>query len=143
MCRYPSPTETIALGEVGVSGTGTDLAIVTFANGNYLSHQALPRLEAAGIKTRIVDLRWLAPLPEAALLAAVQGCEHILIVDETRRSGGVAEALMALFAEQTAVPAARLTATDSFIATGPAYGATMPSADSIFQAALALIGGKA
>ena len=143
MCRYPAPTETIALGEVGVSGTGTDLAIVTFANGNYLSQQALPRLTAAGIKTRIVDLRWLSPLPEAGLLAAVQGCQHILIVDETRRSGGVAEALMALFAEQTAVPAARLTATDSFIATGPAYGATMPSADSIFQAALALIGGKA
>lgn len=143
MCRYPAPTETIALGEVGVSGTGTDLAIVTFANGNYLSQQALPRLTAAGLKTRIIDLRWLAPLPEAGLLAAVQGCQHILIVDETRRSGGVAEALMALFAEQTAVPAARLTATDSFIATGPAYGATMPSADSIFQAALALIGGKA
>jgi len=143
MCRYPAPTETIALGEVGVSGTGTDLAIVTFANGNYLSHQALPRLTAAGIATRIIDLRWLSPLPEAGLLAAVQGCQHILIVDETRRSGGVAEALMALFAEQTAVPAARLTATDSFIATGPAYGATMPSADSIFQAALALIGGKA
>ena len=143
MCRYPDPAETITLGEAGVSGQGTDLAIVTFANGNYLSHQALPRLEAAGIKTRIVDLRWLSPLPEAGLLAAVQGCQHILIVDETRRSGGVAEALMALFAEQTAVPAARLTATDSFIATGPAYGATMPSADSIFQAALALIGGKA
>ena len=143
MCRYPAPTETIALGEVGVSGTGTDLAIVTFANGNYLSHQALPRLTAAGIATRIIDLRWLSPLPEAGLLAAVQGCQHILIVDETRRSGGVAEALMALFAEQTAVPAARLTATDSFIATGPAYGATMPSADSIFQAALALTGGKA
>ena len=143
MCRYPAPTETIALGEVGVSGTGTDLAIVTFANGNYLSQQALPRLTAAGIKTRIIDLRWLAPLPEAALLAAVQGCQHILIVDETRRSGGVAEALMALFAESTQIPTARLTATDSFIATGPAYGATLPSADSILEAALALTGGKA
>ncbi|MDP3961541.1 MAG: thiamine pyrophosphate-dependent enzyme [Pseudorhodobacter sp.] len=142
MCRYPDPAERIALGEVGVTGEGTRLAIVTFANGNYLSHQALPRLEAAGIATRIIDLRWLSPLPEAGLLAAVQGCKHILIVDETRRSGGVAEALMALFAERTTIPAARLTATDSFIATGPAYGATMPSADSIFQAALALTGGK-
>jgi len=143
MCRYPDPAERIALGEVGVIGEGTGLAIVTFANGNYLSHQALPRLEAAGIATRIIDLRWLSPLPEAALLAAVQGCQHILIVDETRRSGGVAEALMGFFAEQTTIPTARLTATDSFIATGPAYGATMPSADSIFQAAQALIGGKA
>ncbi|MDP2739728.1 MAG: thiamine pyrophosphate-dependent enzyme [Pseudorhodobacter sp.] len=142
MCRYPDPDERIALGEVGVTGTGADLAVVTFANGNYLSQQALPRLEAAGVKTRIIDLRWLSPLPEAGLLAAVQGCRHILIVDETRRSGGVAEALMALLAERTTTPTARLTATDSFIATGPAYGATLPSADSIFQAALALTGGK-
>jgi len=142
MCRYPDPAESTALGEVGVCGAGSDLAIVTFANGNYLARQALPRLEAAGINTRIIDLRWLSPLPEAGLLAAVQGCKHILIVDETRRSGGVAEALMALLAEQSGLPTARLTATDSFIATGPAYGATMPSADSIFQAALALTGGK-
>jgi 2-oxoisovalerate dehydrogenase E1 component len=33
----------------------------------------------------------------------------------------------------------RLTAEDSFIATGPAYAATMPSADSIFAAAMELL----
>jgi 2-oxoisovalerate dehydrogenase E1 component len=34
---------------------------------------------------------------------------------------------------------ARLTAQDSFIATGPAYAATMPSADDIVAAALELV----
>ncbi len=139
MNTYPAPDQTISLGEVGVDGTGTDLAIVTFANGNYLSHQALPRLTAAGIKPRIIDMRWLSPLPVDALVEAAKGCKHILIVDETRHSGGVAEALMALFAERTSVPTARLTAKDSFIATGPAYAATMPSADDIFAAATALV----
>lgn len=142
MCRYPAPDQVIGLGEVGVSGAGEDLAIVTFANGNYLSHQALPRLAKAGVTARIVDMRWLSPLPAEALVAAVKGCKRILIVDETRRSGGVAEALMALFAESTSIPAARITAHDSFIATGPAYGATMPSADGIFDAAMALMGAK-
>ncbi|MDP4032079.1 MAG: thiamine pyrophosphate-dependent enzyme [Pseudorhodobacter sp.] len=141
MCRYPAPDQTIPLGEVGLQGTGTDLAIVTFANGNYLAHQALPRLTAADINTRIIDLRWLSPLPDESLLAAVKGCKRILIVDETRRSGGIAEALMALFAENTKTPTARLTATDSFIATGPAYGVTMPSAESICEAAMALTRG--
>ena len=42
MRRYPAPDQAIALGEVGVHGAGTDLAIVTFGNGTYLSHQALP-----------------------------------------------------------------------------------------------------
>ncbi len=141
MTRYPDPSEVIALGEVGVRGDGTDLAIVTFGNGTYLSRQAEARLAADGVKTRIVDMRWLSPLPAEGLVQAVEGARRILIVDETRRSGGVAEALMALYTERTDVPLARVVAEDSFIATGPAYAATMPSADSIYAAAKALIGG--
>ena len=139
MQTYPDPSRRIGLGEVGVSGSGTDLAIVTFGNGNYLSHQALAQITDAGIKTRIIDTRWLSPLPKTALTAAVQGCKHILIVDETRHSGGVAEALMAHFHEVSTAKLARLTAEDSFIATGPAYAATMPSAASIVAAAKGLV----
>ena len=132
---YPAPGNSIALGQVGVHGDGTDLAIVSFANGHFLSRQAQADLAAQGIDARVIDLRWLSPLPEEALLEAVKGCKHVLIVDETRRSGGVAEGLMALCAEHLDVPFARLTSEDSFIATGPAYAATMPSQDSIVAAA--------
>ena len=141
MRLYPDPSQVIAHGEVGVDGCGTDLAIVTFGNGVYLSHQALPAIAAAGISARVIDMRWLSPLPKAALTAAVQGCRHVLVVDETRRSGGVAEALMAHFIEATTARLARITAEDSFIATGPAYAATLPSRDSIAEAAIALAGG--
>lgn len=140
MCRYPGPSEVIRLGEVGIYGDGTDLAIVTFGNGTYLSRQAEKRLAEGGVKARVIDTRWLSPLPSDALVEAAKGCKRILIVDETRRSGGVAEALMALFAERTDVPLARITAEDSFIATGPAYAATMPSADGIYAAAIDLLG---
>ncbi len=139
MRPYPAPDRTIALGEVGVTGDGP-LAIVTYGNGHYLSQQAAPLLQARGIDTRIVDLRWLAPLPEQALLDAVQGAQKVLVVDECRRSGNVSEALMTLLAERTDLPARRLAAEDSFIATGPAYAATMPSRGSIAEAAAALWG---
>ena len=140
MTRYPDPSERIGFGEVGVSGDGTDLVIVTFGNGVYLSHQAMPQIGAAGIKARIVDTRWLSPLPKAALTAAVAGCRNILIVDETRHSGGLAEALMAHFHEAApGVPLARITAEDSFIATGPAYAVTMPSSAGIVAAAQGLV----
>ncbi|MFN6951125.1 MAG: dehydrogenase E1 component subunit alpha/beta [Albidovulum sp.] len=139
MHLYPGPDETIPLGEVGVHGTGTDLAIVSFANGYYLSRQAEKRLAESGVHARAIDLRWLSPLPEEALLAALRGTGRILIVDETRRSGGVAEALMAFLTERTDLPLARITAEDSFIATGPAYAATMPSASGIFDAAMELM----
>ncbi|MGL4281724.1 MAG: dehydrogenase E1 component subunit alpha/beta [Albidovulum sp.] len=142
MRTYPARNETIPLGEVGVHGSGSDLAIVTFGNGYYLSRQAEARLAEAGVKARVIDMRWLSPLPADALVEAVKGAKRILIVDETRHSGGVAEALMALFTERTDVPHARITAEDSFIATGPAYAATMPSADGIFAAAMQLMGAK-
>ncbi|MEZ5737794.1 MAG: thiamine pyrophosphate-dependent enzyme [Novosphingobium sp.] len=135
MTRYPDPSERIGFGEVGLHGDGDDLAILTFGNGTYLSRQAQKRLEANGIKARVIDIRWLSPLPEEAILQAVSGCRRVLVVDETRRTGGLADALMTLLTERTDLPHARLSAEDSFIATGPAYAATMPSADGIVAAA--------
>lgn len=139
MSLYPPRQERIALGEVGVHGTGKDLAIVTFANGFYLARQAEKALRERGINLRIIDLRWLAPLPEASLLSAVEGCRNILVVDECRRTGGQSEALITLFNARKTAPVTRIAAHDSFIATGPAYATTLPSADDIVAAALRMM----
>ena len=139
MTHYPSPDQTIRLGDVGVHGQGKELAIVTYGNGHYLSRQAEKQLQEKNIDLRIIDLRWLAPLPEKALLDATRGCKSILIVDECRRTGGQAEGLMALFTEAGHRRVSRLTAEDSFIATGPAYGVTMPSTEQIIDAALGAV----
>ncbi len=141
MRRYPAPSERLPLGQVTTHGEGADVAIVTFGNGTYLSTQAQRRLGEKGVEVRVIDLNWLSPLPEESLLEAAQGCKRVLIVDETRRTGGLAEALMALFAEKSDLPHARLVAEDSFIPTGPAYAATMPSADGIVAKVLELAGG--
>jgi 2-oxoisovalerate dehydrogenase E1 component len=139
MTIYPDPAERTPFGEVGVFGDGQDLCIVTYGNGYYLSRQTESRLKADGLNVRIIDLRWLAPLPAEALLHAIQDCKRILIVDECRQTGGQAETLMALFTERLEVPTARVVAKDSFIATGPAYAATLPSAEEIYHAATALV----
>ncbi len=141
MTTYPSPEQRIALGDVGVHGAGTDLAIVTYGNGHYLSRQALPELEAAGLSVRVIDMRWLAPLPEDALRQATKPCRHVLIVDECRRTGSQSEALMTFFCEESdGIPTARIVAEDCFIATGPAYAAPLPSKDGIVASALKLTG---
>jgi 2-oxoisovalerate dehydrogenase E1 component len=141
MRSYPAPDQRIALDSVGVHGDGDDLAIVTYGNGHYLSRQAQHDLSALGVAARVIDLRWLAPMPEEALLEAI-GSRPVLIVDECRRTGGQAEALMAVMAEAGVKQFARLTAEDSFIATGPAYGATLPSRSRIVAAAQALLAQK-
>jgi 2-oxoisovalerate dehydrogenase E1 component len=140
MQTYPDVSERIALGEVGINGDGTDIAIISYANGCYISLQVQKDLMDRGINARVIDLRWLTPLPEEKMLKALGTCRHVLIVDETRQSGGVSESIMTLLAENIHVPFERLASEDSFIPTGPAYASTMPSKDSIFNAALKLIG---
>jgi len=125
---------------VGVRGNGTDLAIVSYANGFYFSAQAEKILrETHGIACRIIDIRWIAPLPERAIISATIDCKYILIVDECRSTGSQSESLMTLFAEKSNQSPTRLAAKDSFIATGPAYGVTMPSRNDIVNAALVLV----
>ena len=139
---YYAPGENaLRLGEIGVHGDGTDLAIVTYGNGYYYSRQAEKLLAEQGVKARVIDLRWLAPLAEDALLEAIASCERILIVDECRITGSQSEALMALFAERApGKQVARIAADDSFIALARAAPYTLPSRDSIVAAALALLG---
>jgi len=139
MRPYPGPDQRIALGDVGLHGDGADLAIVTYGNGHYLSRQAQHDLAGQGIDARVIDLRWLAPLPQEALLCGI-GDRPVLVVDECRHTGGQAEGLMALLHEAGVRQMARVTAEDCFIATGKAYGATLPSRESIVAGAVALLG---
>ncbi len=142
---YDAPGEgkPAPLGEIVRHGRGKDLAILTYGNGYYLSRQAGEVLtKQYGVKVRVIDIRWLAPLPEVAILKAISPCESVLIVDECRRTGSVSEALMTLLAESGRPPAqfARLAADDSFIPLGKAATVTMPGKDSIIAAALDLTG---
>jgi 2-oxoisovalerate dehydrogenase E1 component len=132
----PADATPVRLGEVGQFGDGTDLAIVTYGNGTFLSRQAMADLPG----TRVVDLRWLAPLPGDALLAATAPCTRVLIVDECRTTGSQSEALMAFFMEHApGKPVARIAADDSFIPLGRAATATLPSRASITAAARELL----
>ncbi len=127
------------LGRVRRHGAGRDLLIVTYGNGLYLSLRALPRLEQLGIAATVLDLRWLSPLPQADLLAAAADFDRVLVVDECRRSGGIAEPVIALLVDDGfAGRIARVTSQDSFIPLGPAADTVLLGEDDIVEAAAAL-----
>ena len=138
---YAAPgADEIRLGQLGVHGDGKDLAIITYGNGYYLSRQAEALLAQDGIKARVIDLRWLAPLDPAAIVAAVGDAARVLIVDECRVTGSQSEALMALVMEQMPDKrVARLAADDCFIPLGKAATIPLPSRDDIVAAAKALL----
>jgi 2-oxoisovalerate dehydrogenase E1 component len=44
MCHYPPPDAALPQGEVGVHGDGTELAIVSYANGNVAHAEGLVQM---------------------------------------------------------------------------------------------------
>ena len=126
----------VALGQVGVHGDGGDLLLVTFGNGVRLSLRAQSRLADLGVTSTVVDLRWLAPLPLEALSEIAARFPAVLVVDETRRSGGVAEGVITGLVEGGyRGHVARVTSADTFIPLGPAAATVLLSEDDVVAAA--------
>jgi 2-oxoisovalerate dehydrogenase E1 component len=117
-----------------------DLTLVTFGNGVPMSLRAARRLAADGIGARVFDLRWLAPLPAAQLLAEARRTSRVLVVDETRHSGGVSEGVIATLVDGGfRGRIARVTAADSFVPLGDAASLVLVSEPEIETAARRLL----
>ncbi len=133
----------IPLAEVEEFGNGDELAIISYANGYYLSRQAEKELAELGIACRVIDLRWLAPLNESAIIEAAKACRHLLIVDECRKTGSISEAIVTCLHEalgEACPPLARITADDCFIPLADAATLPLPSKAQIVEAAVELVG---
>ncbi len=143
LCDYPSPNEKITWGEVGVRGPDeSSIVILSYGNGFYLSLQAARKVEEErGIQIKVVDIRWLAPLPLEAILQQVKDAKAILIVDESRKTGSISEALFTLLYEncKPMPPTKRVVAEDSFIPLGKAWEAVLPSCEDIVAALKGLL----
>jgi 2-oxoisovalerate dehydrogenase E1 component len=146
---YPAPPAVLLPGEVGVyeadataPAAPTDLLIVSYANGLRLSLQAQRRLaHEHGLRSRVIDLRWLNPLPFEAIRAHAEGVESVLVVDECRRTGGgVADAILADLAEAgIGRRLVSLRAVDSFVPLGTSASAVLVGTDQIVERALASV----
>lgn len=131
------------LGKVTTHGSGRDLLILTFGNGVAMSLAVVDRLAEAGIAATVTDLRWLSPLPEQAMLALAARYDHVLVVDETRRSGGVSEGIVAALLDGGFTGSlGRVTSLDSYLPLGPAATTVLLSQDEIVSAALQLCAAK-
>ncbi|HEU5490292.1 MAG TPA: transketolase C-terminal domain-containing protein, partial [Gaiellaceae bacterium] len=118
---------------------GDDLTIVTWANGLQLSLRVARRLGADGIRVRVLDLRWLAPLPVEDLVREANATGRVLVVDETRRTGGVSEGVVAELVDAGFDGRiARVASKDSFVPLGDAARLVLVSEGEIEAAARAL-----
>jgi 2-oxoisovalerate dehydrogenase E1 component len=122
-------------------GSGTDLTLVTFGNGVPMSLRVAQRLAGAGAGVRVFDLRWLAPLPAEQLFREASLTGRVLVVDETRQSGGVSEGVIAALTDAGyRGTIARVTSADSYIPLGDAAAHVLLSEAEIELAARRLLG---
>jgi 2-oxoisovalerate dehydrogenase E1 component len=144
LCPYEPPAQWaethVALGSARTHGDGHDLTIVTSGNGLFLSLRVARRLEERGIGARVVDLRWLAPLPVEDVLREAGATGRVLVVDETRRTGGISEGVLtALVDSGFEGRMARVASKDSIVPLGHAAQLVLVSEDEIDAAAMALV----
>jgi len=142
LTEYPAPDQALVVGEERVYGPDAiDCVIFSFGNGIPMSLRAARAIEARhGWKVRVVDLRWLVPLNEAAIAKHAGDCKRILVVDEGRHSAGVGEGVITAITEagHGAKPLKRIVGADTFTPLAGAAFLVIPSDEEIVAAADAL-----
>ncbi|TQJ19795.1 2-oxoisovalerate dehydrogenase E1 component [Kribbella jejuensis] len=132
----PYAGEPVPIGRGRTYGDGTELTIVTFGNGVPMSLRVAARVP--GI--RVLDLRWLAPLPVEDLLREANITGRVLVADETRRTGGVSEGVLATLIDHGfAGRLARVTSYDSYVPLGAAAHEVLLGEQTIEETARSML----
>ncbi|MFT5731961.1 MAG: 2-oxoisovalerate dehydrogenase E1 component [Planctomycetota bacterium] len=124
-------------GEVGIAHPDHgDVLIVSYANGYRLALRAAKRLAAEGIRARVLDMRWLSPLPMEAIAEHAEDCGAVLVADECRATGaGPADSIVCGLVEggyRGRIKSVR--SADTYIPLGDAANLVLLSEDDIVRA---------
>ena len=93
----PAP---LPIGQAALRRAGDDLVIISYGAYVHASLRVAERLCGEGIEAAVLDLRSLAPLDRASVLALARHTGRVLIVHEDSRTGGIGESLAAIIQEE-------------------------------------------
>ena len=145
LTAYPPPPEFLLPGDVGLHGEtdgDADVLLVSYANGLRLSLQAARRLaDEHDLRVRVIDVRWLNPLPTEVIRRHAADVGAVVVVDECRATGGgIADAVVADLAERRIGRRyGSVRAVDSFVPLGPATAAVLVGLDQVVAAAVGAV----
>jgi 2-oxoisovalerate dehydrogenase E1 component len=94
------PPPPMPIGQAALRRDGDDLAIISYGAYVHVALRVAERLSNDGIHASVLDLRSIAPLDRAAVLACARHCSRVLIVHEDSRTGGIGESLAAIIQEE-------------------------------------------
>jgi 2-oxoisovalerate dehydrogenase E1 component beta subunit len=138
------PPAPIEIGKAALRRAGRDLAIVSYGAYVHVGLRVADRLAADGIEASVLDLRSLAPLDRAAVLAVARHCSRVLIIHEDSKTGGIGESLAAIIQEEAFesldAPVRVIGALDTPVPYSPPLEeAFLPGEDEIERAARLLV----
>jgi 2-oxoisovalerate dehydrogenase E1 component len=125
---------------------GSDAAILSRGPMLHRALSAADRLADAGHEATVVDLRWLRPLDDDTIDAAVRQCHgRVIVAHEANVTGGFGAEVAARIGERhfgtLPAPVRRVGAPDVRIPAAPALQkAVLPSADWLVAAAMDMLG---
>ena len=133
------------VGGARVRREGGDVTILSWGPMALAAEEAADALARRGIEVTVVDLRWLSPLDDEAIAAAVSRTNRVLVAHEANVTGGFGAEIAARIGErhfeELDAPVRRVGAPDVRIPPAPALQeALLPSAASIERAAEQLLG---
>jgi 2-oxoisovalerate dehydrogenase E1 component len=141
LAPYPGFTEHMPIGRAGVYGNGDDVTLVTFGNGVRMSIRVAARLADDGIRARVVDLRWINPLPVGDILREASATGRVVVADETRHAAGVGEGVVTALVENGYTGRiARVASRDSYVPLGDAATLVLLGEEDIERAARRIVG---
>ncbi len=134
------------IGPARVARSGTDLTVVTWSAMVWKALEAAETLEREdGLSVEVLDLRTLAPMDDAAIVASLKKTNRVLVAHEDTRSGGVAGEIVArvneLAFEWLDAPVRRVAAADVPLPFAPTLeDAVLPQTEDLLVACRWLAG---
>jgi pyruvate dehydrogenase E1 component beta subunit len=96
----PQDDYIIEIGKGDIKRGGKDITIIAWSNMVPKSLQAAQILSNEGIDVEVLDLRTITPLDKDLIIKSVKKTEHVLIVQEAIRRGGVASDIASIIQEE-------------------------------------------
>jgi pyruvate/2-oxoglutarate/acetoin dehydrogenase E1 component len=96
----PEGEYTIEFGRGEIKRPGSHVTVVAWSNMVPRALAAATTLAAEGIEVEVVDPRTLVPLDKELILESVRKTEHVVIVQEAVRRGGVASDIASIIHEE-------------------------------------------
>jgi len=102
MNKGPAPAGdyVVELGKGDIKRSGSDVTLIAWSGMVPLALSAAGKLAADGVEVEVVDPRTLSPLDKDLILDSVRRTEHVVIVQEAVRRGGVASDIASIIQEE-------------------------------------------